>query len=190
MSTTSPDIQEQLKIYIAAENTTEGPFSLDEIQSGILQGKISAMTLAWYTGVSGWIPLGSLLKDKVTFPPLAPSFQFPPDMPTQSAPMKTPGIGLASFWMALLGVPFWFILLMIAGVAHNAGAGTESPVMIFTGLAMFAGFGVNALGVILGGIAANQKDVKQTLSWLGTGLNLCEILGMIGLMILGLMMKG
>jgi len=114
----------------------------------------------------------------------------PPAMPTQSAPLKNPGIGLASFWMAVLGIPFWFTLLMVAGVAHNAGVGNESPVMVFVGLALFAGLGVNALGVILGGIAANQKDAKQTLSWIGTGLNLCEILGLIGLIILGLMMKG
>jgi len=182
-----------MNLYIINGNKTEGPFSLDEMKEMIQCGKVSATTLAWHGGVTEWAPVGCLLKDQLNFPSLPPPHpafsQFPPAVQPIDVPLKTPGIGLTSFWMGILGVPFWFVLLMTAGVAHNAGAGDQSNIMIFVGLAIFVGLGANALGVMLGGIAANKRDSKQTLSWIGTGLNLCEILGLVALIILGLSMK-
>ena len=176
-----------MNIHLAIGGKTDGPFTLDEVKEMLQRGKISAMTLAWHDGAAEWAPLGVLLKNEINFAQLPPPL--PRQAPLAEAAKKNPGIGLASFWISVLTVPFWIILLVVAGAAHHAGAGDESAIMIAVGLILFVGVGVNALGLILGGVAATQKGVKLVLTWIGTALNLCQILGIIGLVVLGLTMK-
>jgi len=169
-----------MNIYLANDNKKEGPFTLDQIKEMVQQGKASASTLAWHDGITEWTPLGALLNTEINFT------QTPPPLPQQE--QKNPGLGLASFWIAIFGIPFWITLLTLAAVAHNAGEGEESGAMIALGLILFAGVGLNALGLILGGIAATAKDAKLVLTLIGTALNLCQIVGIIGIIILGLIM--
>ncbi len=61
-----------------------GPYSVQQIQSGIAAGQIQAGTLVWTQGMASWAAAG-------TVPALAPLFSTPPPMPGGPPPM--PGGG-------------------------------------------------------------------------------------------------
>lgn len=75
-----------MEIYISKNGVQAGPFPLDEVQKMIAAGQYSSENLGWYSGLTGWIPLGELVlrqtgtesalpppPDLQEMPPLAPS---------------------------------------------------------------------------------------------------------------------
>jgi type II secretion system protein G len=54
-----PDIQ----FYLYLNDQQVGPYSLDQIQQLLDQGKITTESLAWYEGLAGWVPVSEVLSD-------------------------------------------------------------------------------------------------------------------------------
>ncbi|MHC5111891.1 MAG: SPFH domain-containing protein [Planctomycetota bacterium] len=46
--------------HIAVGGQTQGPFTLNQLAEGAAQGQISASTLVWTPGSSGWVPAGQV----------------------------------------------------------------------------------------------------------------------------------
>ncbi len=60
--------------HVAVDGRTEGPFTAAQLAAGISQGRISADTLVWTSGMASWSPAGQV-------PQLAGQFQTPPPPP-------------------------------------------------------------------------------------------------------------
>lgn len=60
-----------------------GPYTVQQIQSGLTSGQITGASLVWTNGMSGWAPANSV-------PALAQLFATPPPMPTQAPPPMPP----------------------------------------------------------------------------------------------------
>lgn len=61
----------------------QGPFTVDQIRSGVANGQVTASTLVWATGMAGWTAAGEV-------PALAPIFQAPPPLPPAGGPPPPP----------------------------------------------------------------------------------------------------
>jgi len=46
--------------HIAVGGQTQGPFSAAQITDGIARGQVTAQTLVWMAGMSGWLPAGEV----------------------------------------------------------------------------------------------------------------------------------
>lgn len=49
-----------MQIYITRDGQRLGPYSVEEINAQLAAGTVSATDLAWYEGVTNWIPLSSV----------------------------------------------------------------------------------------------------------------------------------
>lgn len=65
--------------HVAVNGQTQGPYSLPQITSGISSGEITAETMVWTNGMSGWLPAGQVSQ-------LSASFSAPPPPPPPPAP--------------------------------------------------------------------------------------------------------
>jgi membrane protease subunit (stomatin/prohibitin family) len=65
-----------------------GPFTVDQVRSGVASGQVTASTLVWTTGMASWAAAG-------TVPELASLFEGPPPMPPRegAAPPPPPSGG-------------------------------------------------------------------------------------------------
>jgi hypothetical protein len=167
-----------MNIFISDGTKQEGPYTADQIETMRQQGSVTDRTLAWAEGAPNWLPLNQILQ------PLGKVI--PPPVPS---PTRTHGLGLASFWIGIAGIPFWLVLLAVAGVASARGASDQSPVMIIVGLVLMAGVAVNVAGAIFGIVAGLKPDFKGTLSIIGAALNGFQGVGIVGLTILGMMTR-
>jgi hypothetical protein len=100
--------------------------------------------------------------------------------------LKESGFGIASFVLGLIMLVAWFVLVSAAAIGVAEGASESSPLMIVIGLFMFAGFGANLVGIVLGIIAVSKSNVKKTFAIIGISLNSIVMLGVIILMLIGL----
>lgn len=60
--------------HVTVNGQTQGPFSAQQLAGGIAQGQITATTLVWTAGMTGWLPAAQV-------PQLAPYFSAPPPPP-------------------------------------------------------------------------------------------------------------
>ena len=167
-----------MNIFISDGTKQEGPYSAEQIEMMRRQGSVTDQTLAWAEGAPNWLPLNQIVQ------PLGQVI--PPPIPK---PAKTHGLGLASFWISIAGLPFWLILLGIAGVASARGASDQSPIMVIVGLVLMAGVAGNVAGAIMGVVAGLKPEFKATLSIIGAALNGLQAVGIVGLTILGMMTR-
>lgn len=71
-----PPLPQQVAFHVAINGQQQGPFPLEVLQQKIAAGQLTATTLVWRTGLSGWIPAGQA-------PELAPLFAaVPPPLPS------------------------------------------------------------------------------------------------------------
>lgn len=163
-----------MTVYVTKDGRQLGPYPIEQLRELVRQGQFSETDLAWHEGAPNWIPLLQVLRSFAPGPP---------------SPSQHPGLGIASFVIGLITGPCWLVLLFVAGTAYKAGATEQSAIMIAVGLIIFAGFGLNLLGGILGIVALQKPNAKKPLSIVGVTLNALQVMGMIGLIILGLTIK-
>ncbi|MDK3160319.1 DUF4339 domain-containing protein [Kamptonema cortianum] len=170
--------------YVVQQGRQQGPFPEATVLDMLRSGQIKPEEAVWCEGMSDWRPAREVFAAQI-----GASFQSQaPPLPSQIAP-KNSVLGWISIVIAGLMIPGWLILLAWAGIVHNAGADENSPVMVVIGLLLFAGLGLNVLGVILGLIGLLQKGVGKLLPGIGLAVNAVEILGMIGIMLVGTLLQ-
>lgn len=140
-------------------------------------GFVDADVLAWREGLADWQPLGSLVSSPTRIIP-------PPRKRSTGGHSK---MSIISFGYSLFGFVAWFILLLIAGVANNMGYSTGS-VTVIVGLFVIAGMMLNIVASVLGFIGIAQAP-GRLYAILGIVLNILQVIGIIGLSILGNLMK-
>jgi hypothetical protein len=163
-----------MSLYLYQNNQQTGPFTEDQISQMLRTGIVLPDTLGWKEGMSGWEPLSAFVSLVNT--------GLPPTPPVRKSPL-----GLISFIFSLISVVGWLILLVIAGMAHNAGTATETFNMI-VGFFFLGGVCLNFVALVLGIIGA-FKSSANTLAIIGASLNGFQIVALIVLMIIGLAMK-
>lgn len=50
-----------MEILVAKEGKQTGPYSPEQLKEMLLNGQLSRSDLAWHTGLTGWVPLSSVL---------------------------------------------------------------------------------------------------------------------------------
>lgn len=155
-----------MQIYIGKNGQQLGPFTEEQVRQRLATGEFSATDLAWQEGASNWRPVGEMI------------------FTASSAPAKAPGIAKASFIIGLVTGPFWLLVVGIAAFLVMANKPTTDPAMVLAGLGMFALLFVNIAGIILAAVGFRQRNGNWA-SWWGLGLNVAQILLIIGLWILG-----
>ena len=94
---------------------------------------------------------------------------------------KWSGLALSSFIIAMVA----FVVQFVAAVGVSTGVKATDSLMVCTGLSIFAMMGANLVGGILGLIALTQPIRNKWMAAIGLAVNMLEILGMIGLMVVG-----
>lgn len=166
--------------FIARNGQQLGPLSSEQIAQMQATGQIAPQDMVWHEGMNGWQTA------QIVFGPAA--FPTPPPPPVFQSKKNSP-LGWASLVIGAVMFFGWFALLIAAGLAHNAGANEESPVMVVIGLLLFASVGLNVLGIVLGIIPCTKSDNPKTVAVIGILLNALELVGMAGLMVLGIAMQ-
>ncbi|MEZ6130877.1 MAG: SPFH domain-containing protein [Planctomycetaceae bacterium] len=64
--------------HIAVNGQTQGPYSLSQVAAGIASKEVTADTLVWTQGMSGWMPAGSVPDLSATFGAVPPPPPPPP----------------------------------------------------------------------------------------------------------------
>jgi hypothetical protein len=164
-----------MQVYVSRGGQQHGPYPIDQLVAMFGQGTISGTDLAWHDGAAGWISVAELLHGShaVSIP----------------LPKVNSALGVSGFIIALVAVPVWLLILIVAGAAHTRHSGGQNPTLVFVGLGLFAMLGLNALGAVLGFVAVSKKAQRTTLTIVGLAMNLIEIFGIIGMTLLGLSMR-
>jgi len=105
---------------------------------------------------------------------------------------KHSGLGITSFVISLLVGVLIFAAIIIAGFAsaHRPdGMDERAPGTILLGLAIIGFMLLDLLALALGIAGLFQKDTKKVFAVLGILFSLFTLLGTIGLMIIGTVMK-
>jgi hypothetical protein len=98
------------------------------------------------------------------------------------------GLGLSSLILAVAGFFIHFVAVIVAAVCVSNGAGGDDPMLICAGLVMLATLVANLLGAVLGVIALVESTGHKWMALVGLIGNLLEILGLVGLIVLGTLM--
>ena len=167
-----------MSLYLYQNDQQTGPFTGEQIQAMLRAGTITRDTLGWKEGLTTWSPLSGLLPASGMETPL------PPPPPKSGSSM----LGVTSFIVGLVTVVLWAVLFVVAGIAHNAGAATQS-FNVIVGFIFMAGSLLNFMAMVLGAIGA-FKSKANTLAIIGACLNGFLLLAVFGLVILGLAAKG
>ncbi|HEX4129503.1 MAG TPA: DUF4339 domain-containing protein [Pirellulales bacterium] len=174
-----------LSIYVARDGKQLGPFTPAEVRSQLAQGSIASGDLGWREGMPDWRPLaevmGALEQDSRWAPPKTSSFTDDAQAAASSSAAWT------SFLIGILGIPAWIAVLAVAAIGANRGAGANNdPLLIISGLCIFAGVPLNLLGAILGGVKVASTISNKWMAIVGMILNLAEIAAILGLTIVGM----
>ena len=120
-------------------------------------------------------------------PPTAPVFH-----QSSGSELKSSGLGITSFVLAILAGVFAIVLIGVAGyieASRPGGMNEESPVAMIVGLSMFAIVGMCFLGLCLGIAALFQSNRSKVFAIIGVIFNLMVVLGIVGLALLGMSMQ-
>lgn len=165
--------------HLIHKGRQSGPHSLEELRLLIHQGKALPDDLGWKEGSPDWLSLRELAghESGIVWPPPVPKSHWH-------------WTGMVSLVCGVVGGPCWFVLLGIAGIAHNQGHGSNSPVMIVVGLALFLGLAINLVAAALGGYGLTVDLAKKWPAITGLLLNLIQAAGLAGITVLGMISKG
>jgi hypothetical protein len=169
----------RMEYFISQNNQPTGPYPEETIRQMLATGAAKPTDLGWHQGLPTWQPIASIIPNLTGFCP-------PPVVVEEQ---KTPALGKISFTIGILGIPVWLGFLVAAGFGAASGHSESSPYMIILGLCMMLFLLFNGLGLVLGLVAAFQKNSRKILSVIGSCLNGCQILGMGAIILLGLVMK-
>jgi hypothetical protein len=95
------------------------------------------------------------------------------------------GLALTSLIIAVVGFFSHFAMAIVAAVGVSNGAKGPEPIMVFAGLMLFATLAANVVGAIFGLIGLTQPVGHKWMGLIGMLGNLFQILGIVGLFILG-----
>jgi hypothetical protein len=165
-----------MSLYLYQNDQQTGPFTGEQIQEMLRAGAVTRDTMGWKEGLAEWSPLSSLLP--------ASEIVMPPPTPKPRSSM----LGLTSFIIGLLTLGLWAALFIAAAIAHNNGTATQT-FNVIVGIIFMGGALVNFMAMIVGAIGA-FKCKANTLAIIGACLNGFLLLAVIGLVILGIAMKG
>jgi hypothetical protein len=103
--------------YVLIDNKQSGPFTMEQLESMIAAGTISAATSYWTQGLAEWKPLSALgLGGSPSAPPpmrtTTPPKMRPSGAGNSAAPPKTSGLAIASLILGLLS----FILSIFTAI--------------------------------------------------------------------------
>ena len=163
-----------MEIYVSKDNQRFGPYTEAEVRERMASGRFSESDFGWHEGLTSWLPLSQVLAS------LPVGFDAIPPVPRRSS-----GLAKASFIIAMVGIGLWLVLLVIAAAAYSAGASDADPVMVLVGLLIFAGMAANLAGCVMGIVALTKNVSNRWMAVTGAIVNAVEVLGIIGLMIIG-----
>lgn len=164
-----------MSLYLYQNDQQAGPFTDEQIAQMIQSGLVAGTTLCWKEGMAGWKPLSTQLP--TTNIPLPPA-----------PPAAKSRLGLISLIIGCVALIGWVVLLVVAGIAQNNGSATKG-FNIIIGLFFFLGLFVNCIAIVVAIIGA-FKSKDKTLAIIGACMNVLQIVGLIGLMLLGLAARG
>jgi hypothetical protein len=98
---------------------------------------------------------------------------------------RTPGLGIAAFFIGICGFPLWIALGAAIGHQLTDLGGANRTLVLALGGCVFILLGINALAIVMGFIAAFRKNCPKTLSILGIALNAIQLLLMLLVVALG-----
>lgn len=101
-------------------------------------------------------------------------------------------LGIASFVMVVTAGIFEFILFVVAGIMEEStpgGIDENSTGAILVGLGLFAGIGLDVLGIVLGVVALSEGHRNRTFAALGLAFGALLLLGICGLIGVGTMIE-
>ena len=168
-----------MNYHLAIEGGTQGPFSEQQVRAMLASGTVNGQTLAWREGEKDWQPL-STFGLHAAAPLSSPT---PPALP----PPRQSTLGMGAPIFRNPGVVGWLLLFTVAGVVGVRGYADDSFKM-FLGLFIFAGLFGNLLMTVLG-LVAFAGASRRTVPLVAVLLNGLELVGVIGVMAFGLMMK-
>jgi GYF domain 2 len=163
-----------MSLYLYQNEQRTGPFSEEQVRQMLQAGTVSPDTLAWKEGIADWSPLGTFLSPSGLAIPPAPR-------------PRTSILGLISFVFSLVALVVWAVLLIAAGLAHNAGTATKTFNMI-VGFIFMLGIFLNFAAMVLG-IIGSFKSRANTLAIIGASLNGFQLVGLVLLICIGLAAK-
>lgn len=95
------------------------------------------------------------------------------------------GLALSSLILAAVGFFGYLMAVIVAAVGSTNGAAEDQPIVIVAGLMVVALLAANFFGALLGVIALTQNVGHKWMAVVGLLGNGLEILGLIGLIVLG-----
>lgn len=105
-------------------------------------------------------------------------------------PLKHSGMGIASFVIAIAQGILTVIVIVVAGILTTMGPQSEHQgAFMIVGLVIMGGMLLHLIGIGLGIAGACQKNRKKIFSILGLILNICAILIVVFLIVVGMMAK-
>ncbi|CAN5799052.1 SPFH domain-containing protein [soil metagenome] len=79
-----PPLPGAQSFHVEMGGQSQGPFTVDQIRSGVANGQVQSTSLVWTTGMAAWAAAN-------TVPALQPIFEAPPPLPPSPAPPPPPG---------------------------------------------------------------------------------------------------
>ncbi|MDX2225899.1 MAG: DUF4339 domain-containing protein [Verrucomicrobiae bacterium] len=167
--------------HLIQKGKQSGPFSGELITQMMDSGQVAPTDLVWCQGMVDWQPAGQHFGTSVVPPPL-------PQATGGTATKGSSGLGWTSLGIGLFMFVAWFVLLVVAGLAHEKGEPDNSPVYMVVGLLSFAGMGLNVMGIVFGIIPLFGEGVGKTVPIVGGILNGIELVGMVLIIMIGMAM--
>ena len=81
-----------MEIHITRDGEALGPYTIEAANQYLISGALNAFDLAWYPGISEWVPLSAvpgITTTKAPSPPLPPAFPPVPPMPPAPPPTRS-----------------------------------------------------------------------------------------------------
>ncbi len=78
-----PPLPGAVSYHVALNGQQAGPFTIDQMRSGLAAGQMQPTDMVWTAGMAAWAPAN-------TVPALAPLFAAPPPLPQDPPPMPPP----------------------------------------------------------------------------------------------------
>ena len=97
-----------MQIYVGREGNQQGPYSLEQIQQYLAQGRLQLTDSAWYEGLDQWIPLSEVPGV------VAAQSQVPPPLPKGTLQQSREEYG--GFWVRVWAALFdvlWLIPIIV-----------------------------------------------------------------------------
>jgi hypothetical protein len=165
-----------MSVYLHYNEQQTGPYSEDQVRQMIQGGLVPTDALAWREGMADWIPVAQVVGTAGGRMPAPPA-------------SKKSMLGWTSLVVALLSIPTWLVLLVIAGMAaQNKAAPPSQGFNVIVGAVFLLGVCINFFALVLGAIGTFTARAR-TIPILGACLNGFMLVALVGLVILGLAVK-